>query len=91
MKWLIYKHGSNEYNQLMTASLPVAIVEADSKEEATETAPRGASSIRAPVYLVLVLDDSVIIWANQYVTAVAQEEADADDWNSIAWVGLKKD
>jgi len=73
MKYLIYRHGMNGNNQSMVDRVPVAIVEADSEEEALRCErhdPPGKLDVYAPSYLAL--DNDVTVWANQRLSAVPQ-------------------
>lgn len=65
--WLIYRHGSNAANQSMTPVMPVCIV-------------NGASDGLKAIARVV---DEIVVYNNQFLSAVAEEECDADEWDSI--------
>jgi hypothetical protein len=84
VKYLIYRHGSNAANQGMTDTMPVAIVEAKSREEALETVrhdPPGKMDPYAPSYLAL--DEDVEVWANQTLSARPLSRAKKSDVSAV--------
>lgn len=65
--YLIYRHGSNAANQSMCNKAPVAIV---NEAETSDEAERIAAK-------------HLTVYANQFLSAVEEGEADIDDWNAV--------
>jgi hypothetical protein len=63
-KYLIYRYGSNAANQHLTPKMPVAVVEAESHEEAVQ-AVYDYDNER----IVDRLTESLTVYNNQYLTA----------------------
>ena len=88
MKFLVYRNGSNAANQPCTfEDVPIAIVESESAAAAAETTwgdeepnVHGCPTLAAEV---IASCGNVDVWANQHVHAVAEAEADPDDWNHV--------
>jgi hypothetical protein len=76
--YLIYRNGANSANQPMCDQMPVAIVEAASRDAACATDRHDANG---PCYLSL--DESVTCWRDQHFTAVPWSRAKACDWNAV--------
>lgn len=73
-KFLVYRNGSNAANQSGVDRMAVAIVTADTLEQARAIA-----------------EEHLVFFANQTSEAVAESEADLDDWNAVSELACHSD
>lgn len=86
--YLIYRKGSNAANQPCTFDwVPIAIVEAESREAAEATTwgdekpnVHGCPTLAAEV---VAHCGNLDVWSNQYLKAVPESRAKASDWNAV--------
>jgi len=90
-QYLVYRTGSNAANQSCTFEpVPIAIVEAKSREEACRTEWLEKISVHGCPKLVgeIVADcGNLDVWSNQHLHAVPQSKARKSDWIAVleAW------
>lgn len=93
-KYLVYRKGSNSMNQPCTFEwVPIAIVEATSREKAEETSwhgekpnVHGCPSLAAKV---LVSSGNIDFWSNQYAKAVPLSKAPKGDIRTVEEAALE--
>jgi hypothetical protein len=86
--YLIYRKGSNAANQSMTFGwVPIAIVEASSRWNATQTTWGGEEpnvhSCPKVAANVIAHCGNLDVWANQSLKAVPESRAPRGDWNAV--------
>ena len=86
--WLIYRKGSNSYNQSMTFDwVPIAIVMAETRAKAAEVKWSGKPTLYgAPTLAAEIVAEGnggIAVYSNQVIRAVPESRARRADWNAI--------